>query len=43
MKPIFSIEKVRSLQGELLQIRVNFFNEIIFRLSFKPQNYQYGK
>ena len=42
MKQMFSIEKVRSLQGDLLQIRVKIFNEIIFRFSLKPKNYQYG-
>jgi hypothetical protein len=32
---IFSIEKVHSLQGELLQIRVKMFNKVVFRFSFK--------
>lgn len=33
---IFSTQKVHSLQGELLQIRVKMFNKVVFRFSFKP-------
>lgn len=33
---ILSTQKVKSLQGELLQIRVKMFNKVVFRFSFKP-------
>lgn len=32
---ILSLENVRSLQGELQQIRVKIFNKVVFRFSFK--------
>lgn len=33
---IVTLQKVQSLQGELLQIRVKMFNKVVFRFSFKP-------
>lgn len=33
---IINVQKVHSLQGELLQIRVKIFNKVVFRFSFKP-------
>lgn len=36
MKTI-NIEKVHSLQGELLQIRVKMFNKVVFKFSFNQR------
>ncbi|WP_262896645.1 hypothetical protein [Flavobacterium psychrophilum] len=36
MKQVIRTQKVKSLQGELLQIRVKIFNKVVFRFSFKP-------
>lgn len=33
---IITLQKVKSLQGELLQIRLKMFNKVVFRFSFKP-------
>ena len=33
---IVTLQKVKSLQGELIQIRLRMFNKVVFRFSFKP-------
>ncbi len=31
-----TLQKVKSLQGELIQIRLKMLNKVVFRFSFKP-------
>ena len=35
MDTIFNIQKVYNLSGEIVQIRVKFFNKSLFKFSFK--------
>jgi hypothetical protein len=32
---IFNTQKVKNLQGEIMQIRIILFNKVVFRYSFK--------